>query len=94
MISAVNVTNAASEVVPANANRQALIIQNVSDADVFLKLDGSATEVTPANGLKLAAGGLLTLTTDRARFINPVRAIHAGAGNKELRVQDIGETGY
>ncbi len=88
MISSVNVTTAATELVAASHNRTLLILQNVSDTDMYLKLDSSATEVTVANGLKLAAGDPpLIITCKPGQFTNAVRGIHGGAGNKDLRVQ-------
>lgn len=91
MIAAVQVITAATEIVPANLYRLGLIIQNVSDADVFLKFDGSPTEVTADNGFRLGAGQTLTLTNDKRTWWSAVRAIHGASGNKELRVQEIEE---
>lgn len=89
MISSVNCTTAASELVAAKGNRKLLIIQNVSDTDVFLKFDSSATEVTVANGFKLASGDPpLVITCKEAEFPYAVRGIHAGTGNKDLRIQE------
>ncbi len=89
MISTVNCTASATELVAANAKRKLLILQNVSDTDMYLKLDASATEVTAANGLKLAVGDPpLVITCRQGDFVNAVRGIHAGSGNKDLRVQE------
>jgi hypothetical protein len=86
-LTAVNVTTTASELVAAKANRVMLIIQNVSDTDLYLKLDSSATEVTVDNGLRLAAGDPpLIITCNPGRFTNAVRGIHGGTGDKVIRV--------
>jgi len=66
-----------------------LIIQNVSDTDLYLKLDSSATEVTTSNGLRLAAGDPpFVVTCNPGRFTNAIRGIHGGTGNKEIRVTE------
>lgn len=89
-LSAVNCTTSASQLVAANSLRQLLVIQNVSDTDVFLKFDESATEVTTANGILLSsAGGKFTLSSGRNEHVYAVRGIHGGSGNKELRIQEI-----
>lgn len=89
MISSVNCTTSASQIVAANANRKLLIIQNVSDTDVYLKFDASSDEVTVANGLRLAAGDPpFVVSCDRGEFVNAVRGIHGGTGNKDLRIQE------
>lgn len=89
MIAAVQCTATASELVAAKHGRRLLIIQNVSDTDLYLKMDSSATEVTAANGLKLAAGAApLIVTCNPGEFTNAVRGIHAGSGNKEIRVTE------
>lgn len=87
-LAAVNVTTSASELVSAKS-RRLLIIQNVSDTDIYLKLDSSATEVTTANGLKLAAGSApMIITCNPGEFANAVRGIHGGTGSKEIRVTE------
>lgn len=89
MISAVNCTTAATELIAAKWNRRMLIIQNVSDTDLYLKFDSSATEVTVANGMKLAAGSSpFIITCNPGEFANAVRGIHGGSGNKEIRVTE------
>lgn len=89
MITSVSCTTSASELVAANASRKLLIIQNVSDTDVYLKLDASATEVTTSNGLRLAAGDPpFVITCERGEFVNAVRGIHGGSGSKDLRIQE------
>jgi hypothetical protein len=86
MIAAVNVTTTAAEVLQAKAGRKMLILQNTSDADIYVKLDSSATEVTTANGLKLPpnSGPFMVMGS----YHNAVRAIHGSSGNKVLRIQE------
>lgn len=90
MIATVNATATASEIVAANANRKLLILQNLSDTDIFIKLDESPTEVTVSNGLKLTANGnpFIIITSKAGQQLASVRAIHAGTGNKSVRVQE------
>lgn len=88
MIASVNVTTTAAEVVAPFYARRLLVIQNVSDTTVYLKFDSSSDEVTTANGVKLLAGGEpFILTCEPGEFVNAVRAIHGGTGNKEIRIQ-------
>jgi len=89
MITAVNCTATASELVAANARRILLIIQNVSDTNVYLKIDSSSDEVTTSNGLLLAAGDPpLVITCLPGQFVNAIRGIHGGSGNKSIRIQE------
>lgn len=89
MITTVNVTTSAAQIVAASHSRKLLVIQNVSDTDVYLKFDSSATEVTTANGFKLAAGDPpLIVTCEPGEFPYAVRAIHGGSGNKDCRIQE------
>lgn len=85
---AFNVTNASQELAPAG-HRRFIHIQNVSDADIFLKYDGSATALTTANGFKLIPGAALLLDNENNLHSHAVHVIHGGAGNKEIRVQGI-----
>ncbi len=88
-IAATNVTTSATEIVAANARRSLLIIQNVSDTDLFLKLDSSETEVTTANGLKMQVGDSpLIITCSWGEYGNAIRAIHGGSGNKVVRITE------
>lgn len=89
MIAAQNVTTTATEVVPANVKRTAVLLQNTSDVDIYLKLDGSTTALTTANGFKLGAGVSLHFTTTAPSGFEPVYAIHGDSGNKVLRVQEF-----
>ena len=90
MITSVNVAATAGEAVAANWKRKILVLQNLSDTDIYIKLDSSTTEVTTANGIKLVtAGAPFVITTTKAgEQFAAVRAIHAGTGNKALRVTE------
>lgn len=73
--------------------RRWIIIQNLSDTDVFLALDGS-TDVTIASGLKpgvriAANGGNLSVgESQRDTTTNfPIYAIHGGTGTKDISFQ-------
>lgn len=88
-LSAVNVTTSATTIAAANYGRRLLMIQNVSDTDIYLKLDSSATALTTSNGIKLPAGGTpLVITCKPGEFTNLVQGIHGGSGNKEVRVTE------
>lgn len=90
MITTVNVAATAGEAVAANWKRKLLILQNLSDTDIYIKLDSSTDEVTVANGIKLAASSnpFVITTNGTGEQHAAVRAIHAGSGNKVLRVQE------
>ncbi len=85
----VNVTTAAAVLVPLNYSRKGLLIQNLSDTDVFLSPDPAVTAVAGAHsGIKLGAGEQLGLTGDAGVAVLSrcaISAIHAGSGNKEVR---------
>lgn len=56
-VGAVSVSDSATEVVAANADRKLVIIQNLGPATVYLGEDSS---VTSSSGLELVKGGVLT----------------------------------
>lgn len=90
MITTVNVAATAGEAVAANWKRKILVLQNLSDTDIYIKLDSSSDEVTTSNGIKLTSGGspFVITTTKAGEQFSAVRAIHAGVGNKALRVTE------
>lgn len=88
MISAVSVTTSAAQVVASKGSRKWLIIQNVSDVDIFFKFDSSATALTSANGYKLAPGADVKWAGNTGDYINAIIAVHDGSGSKEIRVQE------
>ena len=87
-IAAVQVTTSAAQIVAAKYNRKLLIIQNVSDVEITLKLDSSSDVLTTSNGWKLAVGASFLTTCNPGEFTNAIQAIHAGSGNKEVRVTE------
>lgn len=77
-------------------NRGAIVLQNDSDADMFLAFDGSSG-LTAANGLRLVAGGILSIenVSDQVNKANSaIYAIHAGSGSKTLRIQEFAAAGH
>ena len=89
MISAVQVTTSPTELIPANVRRLGFVIQNISDSDIFLKMDGSTTALTAANGLKLGPNEYLSMTTSENQIFDAVSGIHSGIGDKEVRIQEF-----
>lgn len=86
-ITAVNATTSETTIIANSYKRSLTIIQNVSDTDIYLKLDDSATALTTANGYLLPTGNSsLVITSQWGEFSQDVKAIHGGAGNKELRI--------
>jgi len=85
-IAAVNATTSETVIIANGYKRKLMIIQNVSDTDIYLKMDESATALTTANGYKLTSGSTLLLTMEWGEFSQDIKAIHGGAGNKELRI--------
>jgi hypothetical protein len=96
MIAKINVTVAAT-LLSAAKRRAWFVLQNISDADIYVALDGSS-DVTGAAGAKpgllIRPGEFLadssfrnavgwTDANDRALY-----AIHEGVGNKVMTVQE------
>jgi hypothetical protein len=77
--------------------RHWFVIQNLSDTDLWIALDGSADVTTDAGakpGLKLAAGarlgsGDLGLNEARTDFRGPFFAVHAGGAAKSVVVHEV-----
>lgn len=89
MLASASVTTTAAQVVAPRYDRRFLFLQNVSDTDMFLKLDSSGTALTTGNGLRLVAGGApFVITCMPGEFIHGVSAIHGGTGSKDLRIQE------
>lgn len=89
MISAINVTTTAAIAIPANVKRVGVLIQNVSDTTIYLKMDESTTALTTANGLALLPSEYLSFATKDHQSFAPIYVIHGGSGNKEIRVQEF-----
>ena len=57
-------TTSSSTAVAANSSRRYLLIQNNSDTDIYIRLDGGTAHATNGTSFKIAAsGGSLELTT-------------------------------
>lgn len=90
MISSFNATTSATQI-SAGKHRAGLCIQNLSDTDIYVALEGSS-DVTAGGGAKPgvkipANGGTLTMDgthcTRHAIFV-----IHGGSGNKAGTIQE------
>lgn len=69
-------------VLAADANRQWVILQNNSAADIYVKVDSSTNSVTTSNGLKIAAsGGTLSIDGKTVPVRNTIKAISASGTN-------------
>jgi len=89
MRSAVAVQTTPTLAAAADKQRDWIILQNTSDSVIYLDVTGDGSSpVTSSNGLKLAAGSLVTLTGGPAN--NAITAIHADTGDKSLVVQGGG----
>jgi len=60
-------------------------VYNASDAVVYAKYTDDATALTTANGIPIAVGGTLKLVARDSAQQPPVRVIHGGSGNKDIR---------
>lgn len=89
MIAAINVTTASTEVLAANVKRVGVLLQNTSDTTIYIKMDGSDTDVTTANGFALLPNESLSFSTQVHQVFGPITAIHGSSGNKVLRVQEF-----
>lgn len=93
MITKVNVTTSATAIItatdgasPSRKKNRNVIIQNQSDTDIYVALDGSSNVTGSAGirpGIKLTAGAILS--GDFSSF-ESAYAIHEGTGNKVLTV--------
>jgi hypothetical protein len=88
----IQVANTETLVLPGRI-RHFAHIQNDSDADIFLKYDGSPDTLTINNGIRLRPGQTLMLEermadASRWTYNNPIYAIHGSTGNKLLRIQE------
>lgn len=81
-------TTSATTIAAAGVGRPAVTIVNVSDTVVYLKWDASATTITTALGVPLAINGSITIPGGD-RYAPAITCIHAGVGNKELRVMGV-----
>lgn len=84
-----NITTTAAQVVAA-APRALLIFQNRSDEEIFVGFSAAVSAAPgPHAGIGIPPGGTWTLVDlpgDSTRAVHtPIYAVHAGAGDKELR---------
>lgn len=79
------ITTASQVVVPANANRQYLLLINDSDTVIYLNLNGAAAA---NSGIRLNANGGSYEMGLNALTVGAVTAIHGGAGDKRLIVTE------
>jgi len=85
----ISVTTSETEVLPARRTRKFIILQNVSDTDIYLDFTSDTDALTTANGIKIEAGDTMILDgLEGGAFTNAVTAIHGGSGAKSLRVQE------
>lgn len=88
----VNVGTSAT-LVQGSQDRKWAILQNLSDTDIFVSLDGSSDVTGSAGakpGLKLSANGGTAAGGEgeyNINFSGPIYAVHEGAGNKVLTLQ-------
>jgi len=85
MRTSITVTTSPTVVAPGDIDRDWMVIDNPSDASVFLDLSGeSSSPLTPAKGITLAAGEKVAFEGVRARL--QVIAVTA-TGSKTVVVQ-------
>lgn len=88
-------TGATPTLVQGTTDRKWFILQNQSDTDVFVSMDGTSTITTDTGatpGIKLAANGG-SIATGEGEFnptiCNPIYAVHAGGAPKALVLQYV-----
>lgn len=79
----VAVADTATEVRPFTRYRKYLLIANVSDADIYLSIGGTAVV---GEGIPLSAGGgSYEMSKDRGNLdMRAISAIHGDTGDKDL----------
>lgn len=79
------VTTSSSQIIPPGL-RQGVILQNLSDTDIYISTQAAVTVADGANaGLKLAAAGGMMAVSNLPSSSSPFYGIHAGTGTKQLR---------
>ncbi len=81
-----NVTTTATAAIPGRQGRNGLVLQNLSDTDLYV---APAGDVSTANGYKLAAAGGVLSLTGGGGLAGAFYAIHGASGSKELRWFDF-----
>lgn len=78
-----DVTTTSGSVYTYSVGDKILLIQNVSDAAIFLNLSGAAAVVDQGMRIPpLSENGAVTIYAPR----NGIRAIHGGSGTKQLLI--------
>jgi hypothetical protein len=81
-----NVTTAAQTINSGGQKWSRGIIQNLSDADVYVQFTTESDALTTGNGLKVAAtSGVLEFEAPVKGNGGAVQVIHGGSGNKAIR---------
>lgn len=98
-MASVDVTTTATLAIPAGTDRRVLMIQNLSDTDIYIGFAAGVTVADGANsGIQIPANGGNISMTDLPsrghgayRDINDVGiyAVHGGSGTKKLRYIQI-----
>lgn len=84
--SLVSVAVTTTPVVAANDARTALLLQNISDTDMYLKLGAAAVVGT---GIKLTAGQSYEMAAQYGNlYRGAINAIHGGSSTKTLLVTE------
>ena len=86
--SPVNVTNASAVVLAANANRAFMLLQNVSDEDIWINLGAAAVVGGGFCKLRVRTGAVWLNRKAGNLYLGAVQAIHNGVGNKVLLVTE------
>jgi len=87
----VNVTTSPTQVLSASSSRTWYVLQNNSSNDVYFKLDSSTNTLTATNGIKLPAGGSVTVAATQANMArNAVWAI-SSTGTSAVTFQEGSE---
>jgi len=76
-----NVSTSATLLIEGNINRQSTLIQNTGSGPVYVGFDN---EVTPSDGIEVAAGGTYSDET----YGGDVYVV-AGSGTKDVRFQEV-----
>ncbi len=81
----VDITTAATLIKAAKSDRRSLVIENISDTDIYIGLDNA---VTTATGLLLKANASIEFTY----YNGTIYGIHGGTGNKRVSYIEIAES--
>lgn len=86
MRAAFNVTTTVQDVIARGTAWTIATLVNNSDTTIYVQWTEESDALTTANGIPIAAnGGARTLLASDMPVRPAIKAIHGGAGNKELR---------